>query len=52
MSYLQIIKGFRKSRCVVDLRTDAVSQLVADRRKRAMRYETLKHTAGKRAVFL
>ncbi|QOI69501.1 hypothetical protein XaavBphi31_04 [Xanthomonas phage Xaa_vB_phi31] len=51
MTFKQIIKGFRKSRVTLDLRTDALTQLLADRKKRAQRHEALKHTAGVRSVF-
>lgn len=51
MTFLQIINGFRKSRLILDARTDAYQQMLADRKKRALRHETLKHTAGKVSVF-
>lgn len=51
MTYKQIIKGFRKSRAVLDLRTTALEQRVADIKRKAQRHETLKHTAGKLSVF-
>lgn len=51
MTFKQIIKAFRKSHVVLDLRTTAQEQRVADIKSKAQRYETLKHTAGKPSVY-
>ena len=51
MTFKQLIKGFRKSRVLLDLRTDDLTQRVADIKRKAQRYETLKHTAGKPSVY-
>lgn len=51
MTFKQRIFGFRKSRVVLDLRTDAQAQRIADIKRKAQRFETLKHTSGKPSVF-
>ena len=42
---------FVRSYCTLDFRLTAEQQQVADRKKRARRYEVLNHTAGAKAVF-
>lgn len=42
---------FVKSYVTIDFRTTAIEQRIADIKRRAHRYETLRHTAGKVSVF-
>lgn len=42
---------FTRTASVIDLRTDAVAQKLADIRRKALRYATLNHTCGMIAAF-
>lgn len=51
MSAKMIFSRFVRSYKTLDFRTTTEQQMIADRRKQAQRYETLKHTNGKRSEF-